>query len=226
MASDRPAARVDFPVPGSPPTMARRPRAWRRWVSARVCNRRASIGASVDPCVPAEAGDLRPDVGPRRAVEVHQRWREVLPGELLVVEEEPCTGLGTAQPLEVHRQEGHVGDDIAVAQYVGELDAVEDPDAVVETEDVIGLQVPVPVAHPAGGDAGLEETSTAVEPLTYEPSELRLDVPIEDRADEGLGFGEVGRPAGAQLLTGSSRRDVRRSRRPGVEGRPASGRSG
>ena len=55
--------------------------------------------------------------------------------------------VGSPQPLEVHRQEGDVAQDVAVPQPVVEGQAVEDARAVVEAEHVVGQEVPVAVAH-------------------------------------------------------------------------------
>src|SRR5581483_1871033 len=109
----------------------------------------------------AQAGDLAADMGPGGDVVVGQRPGVRLAGQLPVVGQEPLGRLGVAQPFEVHGQEGHVGQHVDVAQPVVELDAVEDAGAVVEAEDVLGLEVAVAVAHRAGGDAVVEQRRPA-----------------------------------------------------------------
>src|SRR5664280_24245 len=94
-----------------------------------------------------QACDTRPYVGAESGVVVDQGVGERIIRQPLVVDEESVGRTGMAQALDVHGQEGHVGTDIAMAQPVGELDAIEYPDAVVEAEDVLGLEVTMPIAH-------------------------------------------------------------------------------
>ena len=58
--------------------------------------------------------------------------------ELPVPGEEATTEVGGADAFEVHREERDVGEHVAVAQLIVELDAVEDARAVVQAEDVVG----------------------------------------------------------------------------------------
>ena len=63
--------------------------------------------------------------------------------------------------LEVHREEGDVAQHVAVPQPVVEGQAVEHPRAVGQAEDVVGEEVAVAVAHPALGDAPLQQGAPA-----------------------------------------------------------------
>jgi hypothetical protein len=67
------------------------------------------------------------------------------PAELGVPVEEPAGQLRGAEPLQVHGKKRHVVQDVDVAQPVVELQTVQHPRTVGQTEDVIGDQVTVPV---------------------------------------------------------------------------------
>jgi len=95
----------------------------------------------------ANTAHLGSNVGSRRDVEVNKRCRETVIRQSLVVEKEPDPCLGVPEPLEVHGKKGNVRDDIAIAQLVTELDAVENSYPVIEAEHVLGLKIPVSVTH-------------------------------------------------------------------------------
>ena len=103
-------------------------------------------GRTLVALLPAQARDLAPDEGPIRDVVVLQGLRPGHARELLVPVQETAGEVGPPEPFEVHREEGDVGQHVAVAQQGVELQAVQDAGAVVEAEDVLGEQVAVPVA--------------------------------------------------------------------------------
>ena len=92
-----------------------------------------------------------------------ERLRIGLGRELAVELEEAPRPLGRSQTFEVHGEEGHVGQHVAVAKAVVELDAIEDAGPIVEAEDVFRLQVAVAVAHMALGDALPEQREPALD---------------------------------------------------------------
>ena len=51
--------------------------------------------------------------------------------------------VGPSQVLEVHGEEGDVGEDVPEPEAVVELEAVEHPGPVVQAEDVVGEQIRV-----------------------------------------------------------------------------------
>ena len=77
----------------------------------------------------------------------------VLVGELGIPMEEAFGEIGLAEALQVHGEERDIGQHIAVAKMVVELEAVEHPGSVVRTKDVIGEKVTVTVGHEATADA-------------------------------------------------------------------------
>ncbi len=133
----------------------------------------------------------------------------VLTAELDVPLEEAPALRGPAEPLEVHREERHVEQDVLEPVAVVELEAVEDPRPVGEAEDVLGQQVAVPVADHAGGDALVEEGLTAGEVPLREPPDLR-ELPrgdeLRDAADDRV---EVVPPVAAHGVARGHGRDVR-----------------
>ena len=69
-----------------------------------------------------------------------------------------CSGeLAGAEPFQVHGQERGVVEPVDPAQPVVELQAVQDPRPVLQAEDVLGQQVPVPVHDAATADPGIEQ---------------------------------------------------------------------
>ena len=105
-----------------------------------------------------KCGHLGTDECPERDVVVDQARRVVFAGELVI---DPLEGVaaysGVAETLEVHRQERHVGEDVAVPEVVGEVEAVQHTRAVGQAEDVICEQVAVSVADPPFGDPVFEQ---------------------------------------------------------------------
>ena len=96
-----------------------------------------------------------------------------------VLVEEVGGQVGTPQALEVHGEERHVGQHVTEAEPVVELEAVEHPGAVVETEDVIGQEVAVAVAGSPLGDPPLEQRLASGEEAPsenqYPASDLRSE---------------------------------------------------
>jgi hypothetical protein len=130
-------------------------------VEREVVERPSVVSGAPVTLLGAEARDLRPNVGAVGDVMVLEAGGPAVPGELEVVIEEDPTELRVAESLEIHREEGNVGEDITEPVLVSELDAVQDARSVVEQEDVVALQVTVPVARPACSDAFGEQTSTS-----------------------------------------------------------------
>ncbi len=101
-------------------------------------------------------------------VEVFERPGWGVAGGLLVrAEEHPC-GRWSAEPLEVHGEERRVGEPVADAQALVELQAVKDPRSVRQREDVVGEQVAMPVVDAAFIDPSVEQRPAAGEPLQDE----------------------------------------------------------
>src|SRR5581483_12294877 len=122
-----------------------------------------------------------------------------------------------------HGQEGDVGHDVAVAQAVVELDAVEDAGAVVEAEDVLRLEVPVAVAHGAEGDPVVEERRPSGQVAPDQVLDPAADIGVEHRAGERPEFAEAGLPDGADRVAPAGGGDLVRGRRGGVDGGDAPG---
>ena len=111
----------------------------------------------------AQARHLRPYDRPIRDVEVGERLRPRLACTRCVAVEEAASEVGAAEPLEVHREERDVGEHVAVAQGVVELEAVEHARTVVEAEDVVGQEIAVPVADPSARDPVEQQCGTSAE---------------------------------------------------------------
>jgi hypothetical protein len=69
---------------------------------------------------------------------VPERRRGGVARELDIGVEEEARGLRGAEPLEMHREERDVIEPVEVAEAVVEVETVQQPRAVVETEDVVG----------------------------------------------------------------------------------------
>ena len=113
--------------------------------------------------------------------------------------------------LEVHGEERGVGQAVAEAKRVVELDAVEDAGPVVEAEDVVGEEVAVAVDGPAVGDPLLEELRPAVE-VRGRRAPGPTSMPGVDDAERVLEEARRCWPASA-LVVASTRRRRRRPRR-------------
>ena len=138
--------------------------------------------------------------------------------ELAVVGEERIAELGVAQPLEVHGEERHVRQHIAVSEPVVELEAVEDARSVVEHEDVLGLQVAVAVPGVTGVDALVEEDGTTGEVLAGQPCDPGSLLVADDAVGELVDLGDRPLPQlGVRGVTGRGI-DLGRPVGGGVEG--------
>src|ERR1019366_2622904 len=102
--------------------------------------------------------------------------------ELLVPGQETIGDLWRAQPLEVHREERDVGEDVAVAEPVIELDAVEETRPARQAEDVTREEVAVAVTNVAGRRAAIEKPSASSEIAPRQRAGLLETRPLEDRA--------------------------------------------
>ena len=107
--------------------------------------------------VGAKAGDFRAHECPVRDVMVAQRGGGGVTGVLAVPVGEALGQVTGAEALQVHRQERGVVQPVDPAQPVVELQAVKDPGPVVQAEDVLGEQVPVPVYDAARADPRLKQ---------------------------------------------------------------------
>ena len=155
---------------------------------------------SLDSLLSAEARHFRPHVGPLRDGVVQEGLRKPITGPLLVHADELGGQVDTAQTFEVHGQEGHVGTDVPIAERIGELNAVDDADAVVEAEDILGLQVAMSVAHPTRRNTCVEQGAMAMQPTPSQHADPRIDLGVEHRTDERRRFMEVHLPCGLEGL--------------------------
>ncbi|MFG1928836.1 hypothetical protein [Cryptosporangium sp. NPDC048952] len=106
------------------------------------------------------------------------------------------------EAFQIHRQAGGVVDSIERPQIVVELQAVQSSGAVVQAEDVVGEQVAVAVAHPAGRDPGGEEVTSAIDVVQCPLGDLVQHRRVSDPVAEARQAGEVVHPA---LPEGSGR---------------------
>jgi hypothetical protein len=125
--------------------------------------------------------------------------------------------VGTAQPVEVHGQEGDIRQRVPPAQPVLELDAVEHPGTVIEQEDVVRQQVAVPVERPALGDPALEQQAPAGQVAGRQSVDLQHLVQIHHAAPVLEQTRRVVRPAARQSVAARCHRRHGRTLGPGME---------
>ncbi len=164
-----------------------------------------------------QARDLRADVGAVGDVVVEERSGPAVAGAVPVPVDQLGHQLRVPQPLEVHREEGHVGCDVAPPQVVVELEAVEDPRTVVHAEHVFALQVAVPVDDPPGPDPLVEQGATAGEVLERRPSHPGHVVAIEHLGDEPVELVDAAAPQVGDEVGGAGSVDLRPPSGPLVE---------
>ncbi len=164
-----------------------------------------------------QAGDLGPDQRAVGDVPVLQGFGVALPGELPVGGQEPAGEVGPAEVLEVHGQEAGVVEHVTPAEPRVELDAVEDPRAVVEAEDVLREQVPMTVDDPALGHTVGEQRVSAVEIAQRLSADTVEQVAVEDPPRERRGLLEVGGPEHGQVLDRARKVDRRSACGAGME---------
>ena len=171
----------------------------------------------------SQAGHLAAYEGAVGDVVVVQRRRRGVPGEVGVPGEEVLPRPGRAEALQVHREEGGVIKAVDVAQPGVELQAVQGPRPVVETEDVVGQQIAVALDRPTIFDPAVEQLHAAVE----EPQRAPFDpgqLPGRDRIPgEPARLGEAVGPPAAQRRRAGLRVDLRPAPGLGVKGREATG---
>ena len=115
-----------------------------------------------------QACDLGAHVRAVGDVQVFEGMRPgVLRGVAIPIEEHTAE-IRATEPLEIHRKERDVGEDVAVPKAVVEFQAVDRTRPVVEAEDVVGEEVAVTVARMAAGDALFEERVPARQVATGE----------------------------------------------------------
>ena len=90
-------------------------------------------------------------------MEVQKGRREASSRMTLIRSNEHASGVWTAEALEIHGQESNVGTNVVPAQCVREFEAVENSHAVVEAENIRGLQVAVAITDLPICDSGLQE---------------------------------------------------------------------
>ena len=83
--------------------------------------------------------------------------------ELPVPVEEGQGQVEPAEPVEIHSEEGRVVDDVPPTQPIVELQPVKHTGSIIETEDVLGEEIAVPVDDPACRDALGEQGGPARE---------------------------------------------------------------
>lgn len=148
---------------------------------------------------------------------LRQRGRVLFTRMAAVAFEEPLAEFGCAEALEVHGQEGHVGQHVSVAEPVVELDAVEDVGTILEAEDVFRLEVAVAVVHAALINAAIEQTLAAPQvPPGHVTGGFRRPL-IEDIAHERRHLGKIGLPIGRHRVTGAGLGDHGRHQCTSVE---------
>ncbi len=110
----------------------------------------------------AQTGDLGADVRPVGDVAMGEGTGMGFVAELAVPTGQGQRRLHAAETLDVHHQERKIGKSVAVSQPPVEGQAVEDPGAVGEAEDVLGQQVAVAVDDHTGANALLEQRGAAL----------------------------------------------------------------
>ncbi len=135
-----------------------------------------------------------------RDVEVFERRRPLVARDGAVVVEEAAREIGAPEMLEVHRQERHVAENVAEPQPVVELQTVEHPGTVRQTEDVVGQQVAVTVPGVTSGEARREQREPARQVATGEPGNVVGDLGPKDGADERRALADALLPQVANRL--------------------------
>ena len=82
--------------------------------------------------------------------------------------EECFSEVATPQVLEIHRQEADVVENVTPPQTVVELESIEDPWPVVETEDVLGEKIAVTVDDATPRDPLHQQAAPAIQVLVRE----------------------------------------------------------
>ena len=161
----------------------------------------------------AHDGDLGPHVRPVSDVVMGERGRMTFAGQLAVPVHQSPRRVRAGEPLDVHHEEGDVGEDVADAVVVVEGDAVEDAGTVVEHEDVVGGEIAVHVADEAALATVLEHRSGLLQVGDRELAHSVELASVEHGADRRLDLVEARRPEARQ----SGRRCHRERCRDGAE---------
>src|SRR3546814_1980122 len=115
--------------------------------------------------------------------------------------QKPGTEIPSAEPLEVHGQEGGVEEHVPVAEPVVELEAVEDARTVRQAEHVVGQQIAVTVPDPPAPDPMLEQLATAGQVAPGQTGDLAGCLLRQPCPDEPGQSAEVSPPCGRQCHT-------------------------
>ena len=122
-----------------------------------------------------------------------------------------------AEAFEVHGQKGDVGHDVAPTQFVVEVEAVDDPRAVIEYEDVIREEVAVSVDDLSVFDPRLEQRFAPIEVFDCERLDPGHAIGLHDSRGHGGQLCEAVTPAAGHDLASPDRFEVGVSRRAFVE---------
>ncbi len=148
---------------------------------------------------------------------VAQRGGRGVVGEVGIPAGEAFRQLRVVAVVEVHDQAGDVVEAVEPAQPVVEVEAVEHPGSVVEAEDVVGEEIPVPVEDPVLGDPALEQRFASREEVAGAALDLGHQAVIEDVTPEGLDVVEVLLPPRADRVPAPLGGDLLGPVRAGVE---------
>jgi len=140
-----------------------------------------------------ERRDLAAHPGPIREVEVEDAIEIEVARRLGVAREEARGEVGTRGEVELHGEERDVRRDVARAEALGELDAVdhERRRVALDEVDVLEAQIAVAFADPARGDARVEERRVLVEPAGLKGARLVEGLAVDEVGHEALRVGEV-----------------------------------
>ena len=128
-----------------------------------------------------DAADLGPDQSPVRDKVVDQCRRGPVAGVFAVPAHEPPGKVCGSELLQVHYQERRVVKAVHPAQAVVEVQAVQHPGPVVQTEDVVRQQVAVTIDNAPLRSSACPTAVTAREELLGQASELVDSSFIEER---------------------------------------------
>ncbi len=165
----------------------------------------------------AEPRDLGPNVGSHGQVVVQERRRVGVADQLLMVGQQPAGELVGPEALEIHREEGDVGENVSVAELVVELEAVEHARAVVEQEDVVGEEISVPVADATVLDPEIEQSGAAIDVSLGPGLDLGLYRAIRLGRQQWSHLGEAVAPPSSDGRSEARPVDLGRGLRPPVE---------
>ena len=110
-----------------------------------------------------ETRNFGADMRPVGDVEIRERRRPHVCRRFAISIEESPAQIGTSEPLEIHGEEGDVGEDIAVTELIVELETIDGPRSLLDAEDVFGQEIAVAVTSSVRVDAFVEEGISTAE---------------------------------------------------------------